>query len=599
MSKTKVNLPKALMPFLWHFIKEQWPWLLAAQIFALSWSIDHTLWPYVIMLLIDGITSFTGSKTEMWSVLATPILLGASLWIGVELFNRLAGFIMAYRIPKFEASIRMEMFDYVQRHSYSYFNDHFAGNIANKIADMPRSANYIVEQVMRLFVPVLVAFAISMTFFANLHPLFAYILLGWFAIHIGICLLVSKKCDQYADSHAESRSSLSGAIVDSLTNQLNGKLFSRLPLERRYVQEYQQDEICKHTRSLLYMEKIKIALGIAVFLGPGIAINWLMLYEWQQDRLTAGEVVFIFNTMWNITTMAWLTGLELPGFIREIGVCRQALTIIQDEHDIVDAVDAKEMHVNRGHISFDRVSFGYSPRNHLIFQDKTLDINAGEKVGLVGFSGSGKTTFVHLILRYFDIQKGRILIDGQDISKVSQTSLRSKIAMIPQDTSLYHRTLMENIRCGRPEASDADVILAARQAHCHEYIEKLPLGYATLVGERGIKLSGGQRQRIAIARAILKNAPILILDEATSALDSMTEKLIQESLTSLMQGRTTIVIAHRLSTLRNMDRIMVFKDGKIIEEGSHDELIAAEGHYYTLWQMQAGGFLPEGLDEEE
>lgn len=593
------NLPKNLFPFLWHFIKEQWPWLLAAQIFALSWSIDHTLWPYVIMLLVDTITNYTGSKAEMWTVLATPIWMGASLWLGVELANRFSGFIMAYRVPKFEASIRMEMFDYVQRHSYSYFNDHFAGNIANKIADMPRSANYVIEQVMRLFIPVLVAFGISITLFAKLHPMFAYILVAWFVVHIGICLLFSKKCEEYADIHAESRSTVSGAIVDSLTNHLNGKLFSRYRLERRHIQESQQEEIRKHTRSLLYMEKIKIALGAVCFLGPGVAINWLMLYEWQHDRLTAGEVIFIFNTMWNITMMAWLTGLELPGFIREIGVCRQALSIVQHQHDVVDVPDAKALQVNSGEIAFDKVSFGYSIKHKPIFQDKTLAIKAGEKVGLVGFSGSGKTTFVHLILRYFDVQKGRILIDGQDISCVMQTSLRSKIAMIPQDTSLYHRSLMENIRCGRPEATDEEVILAAIQAHCHEFIEKLPLGYTTLVGERGIKLSGGQRQRIAIARAILKDAPILILDEATSALDSMTETLIQESLSSLMQGRTTIVIAHRLSTLRNMDRILVFKDGKIIEEGSHEDLISTEGHYSSMWQLQAGGFLPDSLEEEE
>lgn len=596
---TKNKLPKTLFAFFWHFIKERWGWLLLAQIFALSWSIDHTLWPYVIMLLIDGITNYTGDKSEMWSVLATPIWMGASLWIGVEVFNRLSGFITAYQMPKFEASIRMEMFDYVQQHSYSYFNDHFAGSIANKIADMPKSATYIIEQLMRLFIPVLVAFGISIAFFAHLQPMFAYILFGWFVLHIGICLAFSKKCDDYANIHAESRSALSGAIVDSLTNHLNGKLFSRLNLEKSFLQKFQNDEINKHRRSLFYMEKIKIVLGIVVFLGPGIAINWLMLYEWQQGRLTAGEVIFIFNTMWNLTMMAWITGLELPGFIREIGVCRQALSIIQAPHGIVDAKDARLLHVNRGEITFDKVSFSYSSKHRPIFQDKTLDIHAGEKVGLVGFSGSGKTTFVHLILRYFDVQKGSILIDGQDISKVTQASLRSKIAMIPQDTSLYHRSLMDNIRCGRPEASDEDVILAAKQAHCHEFIEKLPQGYSTFVGERGIKLSGGQRQRIAIARAILKNAPILILDEATSALDSMTEKLIQESLGSLMEGRTTIVIAHRLSTLSHMDRILVFKDGKIIEEGSHDELIAQEGHYASLWQMQAGGFLPEGYDEEE
>lgn len=598
MSKTTRSLPKALLPFLWHFIKEQWPWILTAQIFALAWSLDHTLWPYIIMLLIDGITNFTGDKANMWHVLSFPVLMGASLWITTEIFNRLSGFIMAYRVPKFEASIRMGMFDYVQRHSYSYFSDRFAGSIANKIADMPKSANYIIEQLMRIFIPVLVAFAISMAFFASLQPLFAVILLVWFATHVGICLLFAGKCDQYADTHAESRSSLSGAVVDSLSNHLNSKLFSRFALEKREIGKFQQDEIKKHQQSLVYMEKIKIALGIGVFLGPGVAINWLMLYEWQHDRLTAGEVVFIFNTIWNITAMAWVTGLELPGFFREIGVCRQAISLMQDSHGIPDRPGSMPLRVDRGEILFDKVSFQYSP-NQRIFEDKTVAIPAGQKVGLVGFSGSGKTTFVHLILRYFDVHKGRILIDGQDTAGVIQETLRSKIAMIPQDTSLYHRSLMENIRCGRPEASDAEVIQAAMEARCHEFIEKLPEKYHTLVGERGIKLSGGQRQRIAIARAFLKDAPILILDEATSALDSMTEQHIQESLTSLMDGRTTLVIAHRLSTLSNMDRILVFKEGKIVEEGSHQELIDFQGHYAAMWQMQAGGFLPSCFDDEE
>jgi ATP-binding cassette, subfamily B, bacterial len=598
MSKTTRSLPKALLPFLWHFVKEQWLWILAAQIFALAWSIDHTIWPYAVMLLIDGIINFTGDKADMWQVLAFPIWLGAGLWVGIEVFNRLSGYIMAYRVPKFEASIRMGMFDYVQRHSYSYFCDRFAGSIANKIADMPKSANYLIEQMMRVFIPVLVAFIISMGMFAHLHPLFAVILMVWFVTHISICLLFARKCDQYADIHAESRSALSGAIVDSLTNHLNSKLFSRFALENREIGKFQKDEIGKHRHSLLYMENIKIALGICAFLGPGVSMNWLMLYEWQHDRLTTGEVVFIFNTVWNMTFMAWVTGLEMPSFFREIGVCRQALSLMQDVHGVPDQPNSRPMHIDRGEILFDKVSFQYSP-NHRIFEDKTVAIPAGQKVGLVGFSGSGKTTFVHLILRYFDVNKGRILIDGQDTAGVLQESLRSKIAMIPQDTSLYHRSLLENIRCGRPDASDDEVIEAAKQARCHEFIEKLPERYQTLVGERGIKLSGGQRQRIAIARAFLKNAPILILDEATSALDSVTEQHIQDSLTSLMDGRTAIVIAHRLSTLSNMDRILVFKDGKIVEEGSHQELIDVQGHYAAMWQMQAGGFLPSDLDEEE
>ncbi len=259
----------------------------------------------------------------------------------------------------------------------------------------------------------------------------------------------------------------------------------------------------------------------------------------------------------------------------------------------MDAPGAIPLKIAKGEIAFENVTFNYIPE-HNIFEDKNLKISAGSKVGLVGFSGSGKTTFANLILRYFDVESGMITIDGQDISKVTQESLRAQIAMIPQDTSLFHRSLLENIRYGRLDAPDHEVIDAAKKAHCDEFIDILPEQYHTTAGERGVKLSGGQRQRIAIARAILKNAPILILDEATSALDSVTEKKIQDGLKHLMDRRTCIVIAHRLSTLCGMDRILVFKEGKIIEDGSHKELIKANGHYAHMWKMQAGGFLPDG-----
>jgi ATP-binding cassette subfamily B protein len=288
----------------------------------------------------------------------------------------------------------------------------------------------------------------------------------------------------------------------------------------------------------------------------------------------------------------WEMAGRLVQFAEELGKCSQALTIITTEHEITDRPEAKPLHVTQGEIIFDNVTFHYLANNRL-FENKHVEIAAGSKVGLVGFSGSGKTTFVNLILRFFDIGGGRITIDGQDIASVTQDSLRAQISMIPQDTSLFHRSLMENIRYGRLDATDEEVIEAAKKAHCHEFICQLPEGYNALVGERGVKLSGGQRQRIAIARAILKNAKILILDEATSALDSVTEQYIQESLETLMRGCTTIVIAHRLSTLSAMDRILVFDKGHIIEDGTHRELLEQNGHYARMWHMQAGGFLPE------
>ncbi len=298
----------------------------------------------------------------------------------------------------------------------------------------------------------------------------------------------------------------------------------------------------------------------------------------------------------NISIVDFLWGLtqEFSQFSKLLGTVTQALRTTTMPHKMKDKPGALELVVNNGKIVFDKVQFYYKGAEPL-FNNSSITILPGQKIGLVGFSGSGKSTFVNLILRLFDVTEGRILVDDQDIKNITQDSLRESISMIPQDPSLFHRTLMENIRYGKLEASDEEVIEAAQRAHAHEFISKLPLGYDSLVGERGVKLSGGQRQRIAISRAILKNAPILILDEATSQLDSVTEQYIQESLWNLMKEKTTIIIAHRLSTLLRMDRILVFDQGKIIQDGTHEELLKG-GLYKTLWETQVGGFLPEKKD---
>lgn len=585
-------MPKTLFPFIWFFLKKHWVALLFLQIFSFAWSLDHTLWPYVIMVLIDTITHYAGDKAGIWVALSTPIIMGISLWITIEIFFRLAGILNAYLLPRLEAAIRMSMFDYIIHHSHFYFSNHLTGAIANKIADMPQSITRALRQITSLFIPVALAVIISTILFARINPLFALILLGWLTVHMSIAFICTKRCDRYASIHAESRSALAGRIVDSLSNIANVRLFARNRYEYHFLSRYQDDEMKKNYRSLIYIEKMKAAWGISSFLGAGVAINGYMLYSWEQGELTAGEVIFIFNTMWNITMMAWLVGLDLPLLFREIGICRQAITVIQDSHDIVDAIGAQPLKIDKGEIVFDHVTFHYRKECNL-FDRKTIKIDAGQKVGLVGFSGSGKSTFVHLILRYYDVQSGKILIDGQNILEITQSSLREQISMIPQDPSLFHRSLMENIRYGRMDASDEEVIEASKKAHCHEFIMKMPGKYHSSVGEKGVMLSGGQRQRIAIARAILKNAPILILDEATSSLDSVTEQEIQEGLQHLMHGRTTLVIAHRLSTLSGMDRLLVFSNGKIIEDGTHKELLQQQSHYKQLWNMQAGGFMPD------
>jgi ATP-binding cassette subfamily B protein len=336
---------------------------------------------------------------------------------------------------------------------------------------------------------------------------------------------------------------------------------------------------------------MKFVLSCICFVVACVAINGYALYAWQIGEISTGSFVFIFNTVWNITSMAWLVTLELPKLFAAFGVCRQALSVLQIPHDVVDDKQAPALKVTYGVITFENVDFGY--HQQLLFQKLSVEIASGQKIGLVGFSGAGKSSFVHLILRYYDAIAGSIYIDGQPIAKVSQDSLHRQIAMIPQEATLFHRSLIDNIRYGRSDATRNEVIAAAKMACCHEFIQKLPQGYDTLVGDRGVKLSGGQRQRLAIACALLTNAPILILDEATSALDSVTEQYIQQGLAHLMRGRTTIVIAHRLSTLVDMDRILVFSHGAIVEDGTHAQLLANGGHYTNLWSMQVGGFLPE------
>ena len=591
-----MELPKKLPQFIWHFLKKQWALFLIVQLLCFGWSLDTTLWPVAMKLFIDKFVAFSGDKTQIWQTIWPILVLWGSLWIGVELTFRSAGFILARALPKFAASVRMAMFNYATGHSYDYFSNHFAGSVSNRISDMTQSSTRIVQVVISLFIPVFAALLISIVIFFTLNWLFALLLLSWSMLHLGLCFFFAKRCATLSKIHSNSRSLLTGKIVDALTNIINVKLFTRRRYEYEDLAYYQQDEKRKYTLSNLYIEKLKIALGLSSLLFPGVLLTWYTVYSWQKGYITIGDLVLIFNTSWNIQSLAWHAGLELPQLFKEIGTCQQALEVIQTEHEIKDKKDAPQLQVSNGSIEFNNVSFHYI-KNNCVFKNLSVTITGGSKVGLVGFSGSGKSTFVNLIMRFFDTDSGEIRIDGQTIHEVTVDSLRSKISMIPQNPTLFHRTLKENIRYGKITATNEEIMTAARHAHCHEFIEKLPDRYDALVGERGIKLSGGQRQRVAIARAILENAPILILDEATSALDSVTEKTIQEALHFLMEGKTTIVVAHRLSTLSEMDRILVFDRGCIVEDGSHQELLATGGHYAKMWHMQAGGFLPDTIEE--
>lgn len=583
---------RPLIFFIWKFVRKQRLRFLAIFLLSLGWSLDATVWPYLLRSIIDTFTQYDMERRNAWPIIRQLMIFVGVLWLTVESCFRVRGFLQAKAFPKLEADIRMEMFDHIQHHSPKYFSTHYAGSLANKISDMPSSVTKIIESLVMLF-PTFITCLLAVIFFFQIHVLFAVILTVWLVLHFSVSCLFTPKCATYSNIHGEARSVLAGKIVDSLTNNFAVNLFSRFRFELHRILPSQRDEQEKNTWSRRYTAWMFLCLS-GVFLTGAISLSVFMIKYWMDGAITTGEVVQIFNTTWNVILALWfLSEVTIPCF-QSIGVASQAYSVMCDPQDVLDSPEAKDLVVERGEIIFENVSFHYGERK--LFEDKNVHIKGGERVGLVGCSGAGKSSFVNLILRFFPLEMGRIFIDGQDIAHVTRDSLRGQIALIPQDTPLFHRSLEDNIRYGRIDASKEDVIEAAKLSHADEFITKRPDGYDSLVGERGTKLSGGERQRIAIARAILSKAPILILDEATSSLDSVTEKYIQESLERLTQNRTTIVIAHRLSTLSKMDRILVFDKGKIVEQGSHLELLLKKGHYAHMWEMQVGGFLPDTIN---
>lgn len=582
---------KELISFVWQFMRPQ-RWTFAVIfIIAFAWSLDALLWPYILHLVVDIFTRFEGNREAAWNALKGPILGAFALIFAVEFGFRSMGFVLAKALPKLEADIRMAMFDHVQRHSPKYFNEQFAGSLANKITDMTTQVTSIIQLLLWPVIPALGTCILGSVFLWFVNPVFAWIIGGWIIIHLGVCLKFTRTCDLYEHRHGEARTDLIGKIVDSFTNNFAVNLFYRFKKEKEYITPFQQEEKEKNYTAKRYVERLRCFLSLFYFIGVFLFMNGSMIYLWLHDKISTGQVVQVFTTGWNLSMVLWHVGTTLPLLFQSFGIVKQAYSVMRDPQDIGDTPGAKPLIVSSGEIIFDDVSFRYGEKN--VFQNKHAHIRGGEKIGLVGYTGAGKSTFINLILRFYPLEKGKIMIDGQEISQVKLESLRRQIALIPQEPLLFHRTLNENIRYGKPDATEEEVLNAAKLAHCDEFIRNIPMGYQAKVGERGTKLSGGERQRIAIARAILADAPILILDEATSALDSVTERYIQDSLDKLMDKRTTIVIAHRLSTLSRMDRILVFDQGKIVEEGTHATLLDKGGLYARMWKMQVYGFLPE------
>ncbi len=583
------TLPRTLPALFFRFLKP-YTWYLAGMVLvSLLYGVHSILLPFTLKILVDRISISHVATPGLFAALKWPAIGYVALSLGLGLLFRFYNFLMLRLLPNLKRDVQHAMFVQLEGHSHSYFQNQFAGALSNKVSDMVRGVSEILQMFMSCCVDPVLSISVAIFAMSRVHPLFALIFGVFSVVFISLSWTLAQYCQPLASAYSEARSTTVGKVVDSITNMMNVRLFARHEFENRYLGRYINDVVAKDRRMQRYLIFARLALVLCITTMLAFMI-WALIWAKSEALITAGDFVLILTLTHRILDMLWGVTNQFVQFSQEIGTCKQALTIITQPHEIEDHVDATRLQAQQGQIQFQGVGFSYG--NVGVFEGLDLTIAGGSKVGLVGFSGSGKSTFVNLILRFFEVQSGQILIDGQDISRVTQTSLHEQISMIPQDTSLFHRSLLENIRYGRLDASDEYVIAAAKQAHCHDFILKIPGQYEALVGERGIKLSGGQRQRIAIARAILKNSPILILDEATSSLDSVTEAHIQSSLHDLMQNRTTIVIAHRLSTLSSMDRLLVFDQGKIVQDGTHDQLIIAPGQYQKLWSLQANGFLP-------
>lgn len=587
-----LELPHKLSAFVWFYLKHK-KWYLAGFVFiALMWAIDMSLSPYLLKIIIDTVVKYAHDQAKLLPKILIPAILYIMMTIIINLNFILYDYINLKLYPYLKGHVDKDMFAYLLHHSYTFFQNAFTGTLTKKIWDMAENIEPLISIPNEWFYPRLFAAIIgSITLFVAVHPIFGIILLTWAILFVYVSYLGAHGAEDLARDFAANITKMTGTASDSITNINSVKLFDNIPYEinhlSRDVQRLEDsDRKLKGYNLKIYCIR---SIGVTILIGSMLTA---LIYGVTQGWASAGDFALVLmlsiSFMWSVQEV----GKQLQRFFTIVGTCNQALSIIRIPHEIKNLPDAKLLIVNQGAIKFANVLFAYE-NNQPLFKNLNVTIHPGEKVGLVGFSGGGKSTFIKLIMRLLDTQAGNIFIDNQAIKVVTLSSIYQQIAVIPQEPDLFHRTIMDNIRFAKPAASDTEVIAAAKQAKCHDFIISLPNQYESLVGERGIKLSGGQKQRIAIARVILKNAPILLLDEATSSLDSITEHYIHEALHSVMQNKTTIVIAHRLSTLRDMNRILVFDDGNIIEDGTLEELLQNQNsHFYKLWQMQAYGFIP-------
>jgi ATP-binding cassette, subfamily B, multidrug efflux pump len=592
--------PQGLFAFYWHFVKQTKGWYGAMFAASLAVALLDTVIPLFIGRLVSIMEAVDrhAALAQQWPMLAGMV----ALVLLVRPLAILADIAIRHNalIPGATSLIRWQSHWHVVRQSWPFFQNDFAGRIANRVM---QTANALRESTMASIRAVWYIAAYGVTAFALMS--IADWRLGvptllWFAGYVVFLRRFVPRLRELSRESSERRSLVMARVVDSYTNILTVKLFARLADEDAYVREsldVHQKAMRAHMAVITRFQVGLTALNAALLVGTA-AIGLLL---WVQGTVSAGIVATALPLAWQTANAAGWVSWEVSAIFENVGVVQEGMQSIAVPHTGTDRPAARPLEVSRGEIVFEAVTFGYGRKDSApVLNHLNLVVKPGERVGLVGRSGAGKSTLVNLLLRFHEVESGKILIDGQDIAQATQESLRAAIGMVTQDTSLLHRSIAANIRYGRPSATDSQVAEAAARAQAHDFIVELRdwngrTGYAAHVGERGVKLSGGQRQRIALARVILKDAPILVLDEATSALDSEVELAIQEQLLDLMEGKTVIAIAHRLSTIARMDRLIVLEAGRIVEDGTHDELLALGGHYEKLWRHQSGGFLAEDL----
>ncbi|WP_304640371.1 ABC transporter ATP-binding protein [Pseudomonas sp.] len=576
-------LPNKPVAFLWHYVRER-PWHFGTLLLLVTGAAGCAVAvQYGMKLLVDAMAEGERAAANVW----LPLWLFLGLIVTENILWRLGGWLGCRTVVASVVDIRVDLFRHLTGHPMRYFNEHFAGSLGNRISALGAAAGGIYGSLAWKIVPPVIDFlgAVILLYFVDWRMAVALVLFVFIVAVLITAFGIRGRAKHQRFAAQAAR--VGGELVDAVSNVWTIKAFSARERESERLAHEIGFEAKAQRRSWMYLEKARVLHDICLSLMAGGMLIWA-INLWIAGTITAGDVVLVSALTFRILHGSRDLALALVDTVQQIGAIDDTLKIIVQPHALDDP--QAELRQADGEIVFENVGYAYPDRKK-VFSGFDLRIPAGQKVGVVGPSGAGKSTLISLIQRLDDVQAGRIMIDGHDIRTVSQDSLREKIAVVPQETALFNRSIRENIRYGRPEATDEEVVIAARHAFCDAFIRQLPQGYDTLVGERGVMLSGGQRQRLGIARAFLKDAPILILDEATSALDSESEAEIQAALNDLVRHRTVVAVAHRLATLSSFDRILVMKDGRLVEDGSPRELRSRGGEFETLWKMQSDGFI--------